>query len=280
MPQFAADWSAPGIGSQGHGPGGAFDGINQTNVEKAVNAIAHKGVATVVAATPQSGIYNQPAGGSNAIGATFTYSAPGVTVIDGHTLAAFDTVLLAAQALPAQNGLYGVTTPGTSSVATLLTRLPVMNSSADLPGAEVIVNGGAQFVATKWVCTATGTPVMGTDPLNFRQPALKKRVLTQSNPASPLALNTDTFDVFKVTGLTAALQITAASGNPVDRDEMHLTVNDGGTSVALTWGTKFGAFGALTLPTATPAGKRLTADFVWDADASKWILYRVDATGY
>jgi hypothetical protein len=285
--RLPANWNATGGGPNGHGQslgGGNFqyDGINQNNVENAVNAIPGKGVATVVATTPQTGTYNQPAGGANAVGATFTYGATGATVIDSYTLAAFDTVLLVAQAAAAQNGLYQVSTPGSTGVATILTRVPAMNSAADFPGALIVVGGaGASYLATKWICTVTGSPVLGTTALPFRQPVVKKRVTAQINPAS-LTLNTDTFDVYKVTGLAAALPITAAGGNPTDRDQFTLCITDTGISEQLSWDTtKFTSFGVVGgLPGFTPAGKKMTMQFVYDADYLMWALAAIDTVGY
>ena len=53
---------------------------------------------------------------------TLTYAVGVQTAIDGHTLALYDTVLLTAQAAPAQNGPWIVTTVGTASVAAIWTR--------------------------------------------------------------------------------------------------------------------------------------------------------------
>jgi hypothetical protein len=74
------------------------------------------------------------------------------------------------QAAPAQNGLYVTTSAGTTGAATVLTRAATLNSSADFPGALVVVGGaGSSFAGTLWVCTATGAPVIGTTALPFDQ---------------------------------------------------------------------------------------------------------------
>ena len=285
--RLPANWNATGGGPNGHGASlGSgnyqYDGINQNNVENAVNAIPGKGVATVVATATQVGTYAQPGGSAVGVGATFTYTATGTTVIDGYTLAAFDTVLLVAQTAPAQNGLFQVTTAGATGVATILTRVPAMNSAADFPGSWVIVGGaGSMFSATVWVCTATGSPVMGTTALPFVQPLYKKRVITVTNPTT-LTLNTNTFDVCKVTGLAQPVFITASGGTPADRDQFTLCITDVGSPQQLIWDmTVFTSFGVVGgLPGATSGGKKTTMQFVCDADYSKWALAAVDSVGY
>lgn len=294
MGRLPANWSATGGGPSGHGPsagGGNFqyDGINQNNVEAAVNAIPGKGVATVVATTPQVGTYSQPGGSGVGVGATFTYGATGPTVLDVHTLAPLETVLLVAQAAPAQNGLYLVSTAGTTGVATVLTRVPAMNSSADFPGSVVYTSGaGAVFGGTAWICTATGTPVMGTDPLPFTQPRTKRRVSTVTNP-SALSLNTDTFDVFKATGIGPALAlgtglpVSVGGGNPGPYDQMMIVLADAGSPQQLLWNTaNFTSFGIVgALPGNTPGNsKKMTTGWLYDPDYAKWALTSVDVTGY
>jgi hypothetical protein len=294
MARLPANWLATGGGPSGHGSsagGGNFkyDGINQNNLENAVNKIPAKGVATVVATTPQIGTYNQPGGASVGVGATFTYGATGVTVIDGYTLTSVDRVLLVAQAAAAQNGLFDVTTPGTTGVATILTRAPEMNSSADFPGAIVLTSGaGNIYKGTAWICGATGTPVIGSAALPFGPPEVKKRITTINDPTA-LSLNTDTFDVCKVTNigtsltLGTGLPVTVSGGSPGDMDPMTLVFMDAGGAQQLFWDlTKFTNFGIVgTLPGNTPgSGKKMTMNFLYDADRSQWALTAVDITGY
>lgn len=283
MPQLPANWNPTGGGSAGLGGslgGGNFqyNGQNQNIVEAAVNAIPAKGTATVVATAPQAGTYNQPNGSSVGVGATFTYSAVGTTVIDSHTLVVNEYVLLAAQAAPAQNGLFQVTTAGTTGVATVLTRVPALNSSADFPGALVVAGGaGSVYKGSSWICTATGTPVMGTDPLVFVQAPIAKRTTSVNAPASPLSLNTDTFDIYKITGLANTLTINITGGSPKDRDTFTIYITDNGTAQVLIFGTSFAvAQAVVTMPVVTLPGQKMTLDFIYDADIGKWKLYRAD----
>jgi hypothetical protein len=259
--------------------GGSYNGTNANNTENAVNAIPVKAVATVVATTPlPAGVYNNAAAG---VGATFTVTATGITTVDGHVLALNDLVLLAGQASAVQNGLYVVTVAGAVGVSTVLTRATVMNSSADFPGSVVIGGGaGLTYANSIWICTATGAPVIGSTNLPFVQPGRKKRVTTDSSTPATLALNTDTFDVYKITALANPMAVTV-SGNPADRDEWTLCITDNGTTQPLSWSTGFTAMGVVGgMPGATPHGKRMTMRFIYDADISKHVLAAVDTTGY
>lgn len=258
--------------------GGNYNGTNANNTENAVNAVPAKIVATVVATSAlPTGVYNNGTGG---VGATFTITATGTTVTDGHTLALNDVVLLAAQASAVQNGPYLVTVAGAIGVSTVLTRCAVMNSAADFPGSMVIASGaGLSYANTVWLCTATGAPVIGSTNLPFVQPQPTKRVVNDSSSPATLALNTDTFDVYKVSALANAMQITN-SGNPVDRDQFTLCITDNGTPQPIGW-TGFLSMGIIgALPNVTPAGRKMTLQFVYDSDHSAWVLAAADIAGY
>lgn len=259
--------------------GGSFNGSNMNVTEALVNANPAKGVATVVATTPlPAGVYNNALGG---VGATFTVTATGTTTADGHVFALNDIVLAAGQVSAVQNGPYIVSVAGGVGVSTVLTRIPAMNSSADFPGSMVIVGGaGNTYANTVWLCTATGAPVIGSTNLPFVQPQATKRVTTDSTSPATLTLNTDTFDVYKVTALANPMTITAPTGNPADRDPWTLCITDNGTSRPLSW-TGFKVMGIVGgLPPATPAGLKMTLQFVYDADYSAHVLTAVDTVGY
>lgn len=270
MAVLPANWPASG---------GNYHGTDQNNVETAINAIPAKAVATVVATSAlPAGVYNNAAAG---VGATFTVTATGTTTIDGHALVLNDLVLAVAQAGATQNGLYTVTVAGGGGVSTILTRATVMNGAADFPGSLVIVGGaGLSYANTVWLCTATGTPVIGATNLPFVQPQPTKRVTNDATSPTGLALNTDTFDVYKVSALANPTAITV-SGNPVDRDGWTLVITDNGTVQPLNWSTSFAYMGVVgSLPGVTPPGRKMTLQFVYDADISKHVLTAVDTVGY
>jgi hypothetical protein len=288
MPVCPASWLPTGGGPAGHGapvvgsPGNFYyDGVNQNRLEVAVNSVPSKPFANVVAQSNQVGTYNQPAGGSNAVGATFTYTATGPTVIDGHTLGALEKVLLVSQTAPAQNGLYDVTTPGSTGVSTILTRNPALNSSADFPGALVTVGGdGTTYGGTAWLCVATGSPVMGTSALPFDEFSPTSVVILNTSSPASVTLNPQTFQCYKITGLANQLALDL-TGSPPDRYPFEVLITDNNTPQNLIWTAKFAPMGVVgALPNVTPMGKRMTMKFIYDVDNATAMLAAIDGVGY
>jgi hypothetical protein len=286
MPFNPANWLDTGGGPAGHGAlisgiNYQYDGTNQNRLESYVNSIPSKPYANVVAQTNQVGTYNQPGGGSSGVGATFTYTATGPTVIDGHTLAAFDKVLLVKQTLPAQNGLYDVSTPGSTGVSTILTRTPAMNSSADFPGALVTVGGdGTTYGGTAWLCIATGSPVMGTSALPFDEFSPTTTVLANSTSPASATLNPQMSQCFKFTNLANALTLDM-TGAPPDRWPFEVLITDNGTPQNLIFTAKFAPMGIIgAMPNVTPTGRRMTLKFIYDADVLQAMLAAIDGVGY
>jgi len=118
------------------------------------------------------------ADGGTGVGATLTITATGTTTIDGRTLVLNDRVLVKNQTTALQNGIYTVTTAGTTGVSTILTRA----TDADNHIAGQVIAGDFVFVqyggqaATGWVETAVGTATtppngikLGTDSLVWSQ---------------------------------------------------------------------------------------------------------------
>jgi hypothetical protein len=111
-----------------------------------------------------------------------------------------------------------------------------------------------------------------------------ERVGTATSSATP-SINTDNFDVFKLTAQAAAITGWSLTGTPNDRDELTLCITDNGTSQPIGGWSTFGtngaiACGATSLPNYTPTGKKMTMKFVYDADPSKWVLMALDSKGY
>jgi hypothetical protein len=287
MAKNPANWLDTGGGPSGHGPlvGGGpnkyYDGTNQNNLESYVNSIPSKPFANVVAQTNQVGTYNQPGGAGSGVGATFTYTATGVTPIDSHNLGAFEKVLLVGQTAKAQNGLYDVTTPGSTGVATVLTRNPALNSSVDFPGALVTVGGdGMTYGGTAWLCVATGTPVMGTDPLPFDEFSPTTTVTANATSPATATLNPQMSQCFKFTNLANQLTLDM-TGSPPDRWPFEVLITDNGTPQNLIWTAKFLPMGIIgAMPNVTPMGKRLTLKFIYDADITTAMLAAIDGVGY
>jgi hypothetical protein len=165
------------------------------NVAQGVNA--HDAVRTIFTTTI-AGTYaagsttaNPPGDGGTGFGATITFSATGTTTNDTSvTLALYDRVLVtqgvtaASGASSITNGIYVVTTAGTTGVATILTRsLDYDNTTfGDIAAGDLIyVSAGTAYTGTQWIQTNKGTAttgsgsvtkygvLIGTDAISFTQ---------------------------------------------------------------------------------------------------------------
>ena len=126
------------------------------------------------------------ADGGTGVGATITFSATGTTTLDTSvTLAANDRVLVKngvtadAGTASKANGIYYVSTAGTTGVATVLTRAEDSNNSIAgemNTGDFTFVSSGITYAATGWVLSTTGTSTspangikIGTDNITYTQ---------------------------------------------------------------------------------------------------------------
>lgn len=118
------------------------------------------------------------ADGGTGVGATLTITATGPLTIDGVVAALNDRILVKNQTTQLQNGLYYISTAGTTGVSAVLTRtLDGDNSIAGdiTPGDFVYVVAGGQ-ASTGWVQSNQGTATspangikLGTDAVAFTQ---------------------------------------------------------------------------------------------------------------
>ncbi len=109
---------------------------------------------------------------------------------------------------------------------------------------------------------------------------LTKRSGTSSTPGATPALNTDNYDVYTFTGLSADItsMTTSLSGTPNLGDEILLGLKDNGIARAITWGASFQPSGVASLLTTTVASKQHWVKLLYDG--SKWTCLAVDAIGY
>ncbi len=126
----------------------------------------------LVASTNQTGTYFNGQT-NNGVGATFTY-ATGVLTIDSVVVALGDFVLLAAQTLGFQNGIYICTQAGAVGVAAVLTRRADFQCIEQMKeGQFVSVAAGTAWGGSVWtflepVPAAIGVPqVSGANNINF-----------------------------------------------------------------------------------------------------------------
>jgi hypothetical protein len=107
-------------------------------------------------------------------------------------------------------------------------------------------------------------------------------VSSASAPGATPSMDTDNFNFFEFTGLATAItsMSTNLTGTPNDGDQLSIRLTDNGTNRAITWGAKFLASGVQSLLSTTSAGKTHLIRFLWDATATAWVCWYVDATGY
>jgi hypothetical protein len=120
--------------------------------------------ATTVTVLPDTPVYSN---GTAGVGATLTAGTNGVLVIDGYTVLLNDRLLINNQAVAAQNGVYTVTTLGTSGVEYVLTRATDFNTVAEIntSGALPTLNGTVNN-NTLWVLNVA-IATIGTTAINY-----------------------------------------------------------------------------------------------------------------
>lgn len=150
----------------GVAPAAATDAATKSYVDSVAQGLDPKpsAKAATVAALPTSTYANGTAG----VGATLTATVAGALIVDGIAAAVGDVILAKNQAAAAQNGLYRVTQAGGVASPWILTRAVEMDTPGEIPGAWTYVEQGT-IEKTLWVCTASGTPTIGTTPLPWSQ---------------------------------------------------------------------------------------------------------------
>jgi hypothetical protein len=112
------------------------------------------------------------ANGTAGVGATLTDASGtfAVFTVDGLTPALNSRILVKNQTLPADNGIYVLTTNGdTVSIPYVLTRSTDYDTPAQIqPGTLIAINSGTVNASTSWLETATVITI-GTDPILFSQ---------------------------------------------------------------------------------------------------------------
>ena len=129
--------------------------------------------------------------GSAGIGATLTNNTTQIAIaIDGTNLNINDRVLVKNQDAGLQNGIYSVTTVGTTAVDWVLTRTTDADTTEEVSsGMFVFVRQGSSNTGTGWVLTTTGTIQVGTTSLVFSQFSGAGSYLAES----PIYLDGNTF---------------------------------------------------------------------------------------
>ena len=208
--------------------------------------------------------------GTSGVGATLTNSGTlAALVIDSGPVAVGNRILVHNQTNAAQNGIYTVTTVGSSSVAWVLTRATDYDTSGVLPnqinqGDFIFITSGNQYGSSSWVQQTPLPIVIGTTAIVFVQFSSISTYLAGTG----LTLTGQTFSITN-TGVTAGSygapsqvglftvnaqgQITSASSQTIQLDASAITtgalgVARGGTGLqSFTAGNLLYATGATTL---------------------------------
>lgn len=107
--------------------------------------------------------------GASGVGATLTANTNGAISVDGVSLNVLDRLLVKDQAVPAQNGIYSVTTVGDGSNPFVITRTSDFDTSAEIQAGSIIfVQSGSTYSDTSFVETEIVVTV-GTSPILFTQ---------------------------------------------------------------------------------------------------------------
>jgi len=108
--------------------------------------------------------------------------------------------------------------------------------------------------------------------MTFTNKRITKRVGSATSTAS-LAINSDSYDGYKLTAQAAGLTLAAPTGTPTEFQPLIIRIKDNGTARAITWTTgSAGSFRAMgvDLPTTTIVNKTLYIGCIYNATDSRW----------
>ena len=148
------------------------DAANKQYVDSVAQGLDVK--ASVHAATAAALPAYTYSNGTSGVGATITASANGALVVDGHTLATGERVLVKNETSgnAPYNGIYVVTDAGDGSNPYVLTRSTDFDQgspSGEIPGGFTFVEMGTTNADTGWVCTTNNPVTVGTTAITFSQ---------------------------------------------------------------------------------------------------------------
>ena len=272
----------------------AYTDLAVANAVAGVNPAIAVNAATTAAGDTSGLTY---ANGASGIGATLTGTINTPITIDGVLLNTLGQRLLVKNDTQspsgAFNGVYSLTVISTAGTAPVFTRGLDYDTPSDInnTGAIPVISGTVNGT-TSWLLTSSVTTV-GTSPLTYTQftygtstvtltgtqtltnKRITKRVLNPAFSATP-TINTDNYDVYRVTGMTGAItsMTTNLTGTPVDGDTFICMFTDNGTARAITWGTSFES-STVALPSTTVISTLLTVGLRWNVVTTKWTCVAV-----
>jgi hypothetical protein len=119
--------------------------------------------------------------------------------------------------------------------------------------------------------TAASTYITASSTNTLTNKRVTERVTTVSDSATPTP-NSDTDDMYIITGLTQTATFGAPTGTPTQGQKIMVRVKDNGTARTLAWNAIYRASSDLSLPTVTVAGNTMYLGFIYNSTDSKWDL--------
>lgn len=121
---------------------------------------------------------------------------------------------------------------------------------------------------TRRIIETYGSSVTADSTTTFTNKRITKRVGSTASSSS-LTIDSDSYDLYRVTALAAGMTINAPSGTPTDGQPLLITIKDNGTARALTWNAIFRVIG-VTLPTTTVISKYNVIGCIYHSGDAKW----------
>lgn len=93
--------------------------------------------------------------------------------------------------------------------------------------------------------------------------------------STTLTIDSDLYDAFYLTEVTATTTFSAPSGTPTSGQRLILGITASSTAQGLIWATSTNSFATssdLALPSTTVANKTMYLGFIWNSVKAKWIL--------
>jgi hypothetical protein len=238
-------------------PVNSTDAATKQYVDSSAQGLDPKQSATAATAVAlAANTYNN---GSSGVGATLTATGNGALVIDGYTVATNGRVLIKNESTAANNGIYVVTNTGSAGSAYILTRSTDFNTGSQVPGGYVYVQNGTVNTGIGFVCTTSGTVVIGTTAITW----------TQFSSSSQLTAGSGLTIASNVVSLTTPVALSSGGTGSTTQNFVDLsTVQTIAGNKTLTGTTTAGTLNATALSTSTfqvsggspGTGKVLTSD--------------------
>lgn len=266
-----------------------MDTTNKLYVDTAISAVTSgfsvKDACKAASASNYVATYNN---GVSGVGATLTNAGPLVAFdVDTYSPIVGDRVLIKDQAVPAENGIYEVTDPGSGVVAWVITRTADFDQTSNVSqGSLTYVSNGATNFNQQFAVNSPGPFTIGTTPILWTQVLSGANitsvngqtgpvvVLTKSDVGLSNVVNVDQTNASNLTSgtvanarLPATLTSAVASTGTVTGTNLSGT-NTGDQTIILTGdvtGSGTGSFATTIGNTAVTAGPYTNANITINA---------------